>query len=104
MSTEIAQRAVGIRCSASNPTAIGLMLVVLFFGIPEGNSLKAAESYSLRGAYTLSNFDGARENPEGKKLSEYQCRLCFRQKRRELASGNIRRILRLSLETNKVAV
>ena len=77
MTTEIAQRAVGIRWSAPNPMAIGLMLVVLFFGISERNSLKAAESYSLRGAYTLSNFDGAKENPEGKKLSEYHAGFAF---------------------------
>ncbi len=76
------------------------MLIVLFFGISERNSLKAAESYSLRGSYTLSNFDGTRENPEGKKLSKHH----VDQKRRELADGNIRRLLRPSLETNKVAV
>ncbi len=77
MTTEIAQRAVGIRWSAPNPMTISLMLVVLLFGIPERNSPKAAESYSLRGAYTLSNFDGARENPEGKKLSEYHAGFAF---------------------------
>ena len=77
MTTEIAQRAVGIRWFAPNPTAIGLMLVVLLFGISERNSIKATEIYSLRGAYTLSNSDGARENPEGKKLSEYHAGFAF---------------------------
>lgn len=60
-----------------NMLTSGLMLIVLFFGISERNSPKAAESYSLRGAYTLSNFDGARENPEGKKLSKYHASFAF---------------------------